>query len=378
MNINASKPNSPFSRLQSIHRLILALFLVGVSVTAQTTAPSDVGARVDQIIADAMRKQQIPAMTVAIAMGDRVVYSKASGTADVENGVPATIETLIRTGSIAKPISAVAAMTLVDSGKLDLDAPVQKYCAAFPTKQWPITTRQLLSHTSGIRHYKEGEIENTRHYSRMQDGFAVFAGDPLLFEPGSAFSYTTYGYTVLGCVVEGASGQRFEDYVAEHVLKPSGMTHTFVDDLFRIVPHRARGYQKLNGQVSNAGLMDSSYKIPGGGYVTTAEDLVRFAQALMDGKIVKPETLATMWMPAKLAGGKESNYGLGFGVMTVDGQQYVAHSGGQQGTSTLMVIIPGKHFVAAALANMDGVDPSEVVRGILDLFKMPSPKPEKN
>jgi serine beta-lactamase-like protein LACTB, mitochondrial len=235
----------------------------------------------------------------------------------------------------------------------------------------------VLSHTSGIRHYKEGEIESTRHYKWMSDGFAIFANDPLLSEPGTAFSYSTYGYTVVGCVIEGASGERFQDYVAEHVLKPAGMTHTFVDDVFEIVPHRARGYQKINGQVKNAGLMDSSYKIPGGGYVTTAEDLVRFAQALMDGKIVKPDTLVQMWTPVKIPGGKGSDYGLGFGVLMVDGEKYVAHSGGQQGTSTTMVIVPERHFAVAALANMDGAEPFEVVRGILELYNMPYPNRAK-
>ena len=316
-------------------------------------------------------------MTVAAAIGDRMVYSRAFGTADLENALPATTETLIRTGSIAKPISAAAAMTLVDSGKLDLDAPVQKYCPSFPLKQWPVTTRELLSHTAGIRHYKDGEIENTRHYMLMSDGFVIFANDPLLFEPGTAYSYSTYGYTVVGCAIEGASGQRFESYVAEHVLKPAGMTHTFVDDVFEIVPHRARGYQKIQGQVKNAGLMDSSYKIPGGGYVTTAEDLVRFAQALMDGKIVKPETLAQMWTPVKIPGGKRSVYGLGFSVLMVDGRKYVTHGGGQQGTSTSLVIIPQRHFAVAAMANMERAEPSVVIRGILDLYHMPSPDSAK-
>jgi CubicO group peptidase (beta-lactamase class C family) len=355
-------------------RLILALLVLAISVVAQTAEPAAPSTKIDPIVMAAMHKQQIPAMTIAVAVGDRISYSKAFGTADLENGIPATPETLIRTGSIAKPISAVAAMTLVDSGKLDLDAPVQKYCAPFPVKPWPVTTRELLSHTSGIRHYKPAEIESTRHYKSMADGFSIFANDPLLFEPGTAYSYSTYGYTVVGCVIEGASGEKFADYVMQHVLKHAGMAHTFVDDLFEIVPHRAHGYQKINGQVKNAGLMDSSYKIPGGGYVTTAEDLMRFAQALMDGKILKPETLAQMWTPTKLTGGKMSNYGLGFGVLMISGEKYVAHSGSQQGTSTAMAIIPGKHFAVAALANMDGVDPFDVVRGILELSDMPHPK----
>ena len=358
--------------------LIVGLFLVAVSATTQNSPPADFSARVDQVVTAAKQPQQIPAIIVAAGMMDRIVYSRAFGNADLENAIPATTETLVRTGSIAKPISAAAAMTLVDSGKLDLDAPVQKYCAPFPLKQWPITTRELLSHTSGIRHYQEGEIESTRHYKWMSDGFAIFANDPLLFEPGTAFSYSTYGYTVVGCVIEGASGMRFEDYVAEHVLKPAGMTHTVVDDVFEIVPHRALGYHKIKGQVKNAGLMDSSYKIPGGGYVTTAEDLVRFAQALMNGKIVKPDTLVQMWTSVNVPdGGTRSNYGLGFSVLMVDGGKYVSHGGGQQGTSTIMVIIPAKHFAVAALANMDAVDPFEAVRGILELYNMPYPKASK-
>ena len=104
--------------------------------------------------------------------------------------------------------------------------------------------------------------------------------------------------------------------------------------------------------------MDSSYKIPGGGYVTTSEDLVRFAEALMDGKIVKPETLAKMWTPVQLTGGgKPSNYGLGFGVLMLEGGKYVAHGGSQQGASTSLVIIPEKHFSVAAMSNQEQSNP---------------------
>ena len=130
---------------------------------------------------------------------------------------------------------------LVDAGKLDLDAPIQKYCPAFPQKQWTITTRELLGHLSGIRNYKGNEFESTKHYTTMTGGFEMFAGEPLLFEPGTKYSYSTYGFTVVGCVIEGASGEKFADYVAQHVLQPAGSTPTFIDEVFTIVPHRARG-----------------------------------------------------------------------------------------------------------------------------------------
>ena len=185
---------------------------------AQQAAQRDLGAQIDDIVNREMQKQQIPAATVAVSSGGQVVYAKGFGKADIENNLPAARDTLIRTGSIAKPISAVAAMTLMESGKLDLDAPVQKYCPALPQKQWTVTTRELLAHTSGIRHYKDDEIESTKHYNSMSDGFTIFASDPLLFEPGTKFSYSTYGYTVVGCVIEGASGGKFFDYLREHVL----------------------------------------------------------------------------------------------------------------------------------------------------------------
>ena len=323
----------------------------------------------DRIVTDGMREQHIPAVTVAIASGDRLVYSKAFGSADLESSVAATTETLIRTASIAKPITAVAAMTLVESGKLELDAPVQKYCAPFPPKQWPVTTRELLSHTSGIRHYNPGEAENTRHFKWTADGFALFAADPLLFPPGTGYQYSTYGYSVVGCVIEGASGTRYQDYVAEHVLKPAGMTHTFVDDVFEIVPHRARGYQKVDGQVKNAILMDSSYKIPGGGYVSTAEDLVRFGQALLEGKLLKPGTRAQMWTATQVSG--PMAYGLGFALL--EGGKFVTHTGGQAGTTTRLLIIPQAHFVLALMANMDGVPLTDIARALVQQMQLPFP-----
>lgn len=355
--------------------VVLILLLPGLAASQQ--ADIDRAAAIDHIVMEQMQKQQAPTVTIAVAQNGRVFYSQGFGTADLENAVPATAETLIRTGSLAKPLTAVAAMTLFEAGKLDLDAPIQKYCPAFPQKQWPITTRELLNHTSGIRHYKgDNEIGSTKHFSGMSDGFTIFAGDPLLFEPGTKFNYSTYGYTVAGCVIEGASGEKFYDYLREHVLAPAGMTHTFVDAVSTLVPHRARGYTQQDGQVKNAGLMDSSYKVPGGGLVSTAEDFVRFSMALMDHKILKSETLELMWTPSnkpQLEGGKPSPYGLGFGVTEINGEKRLGHSGGQQGTSTVFTFYPARHFAIAVFANQDTAQPFDIVRPVLELYQVPQP-----
>jgi len=359
-------------RLQ-VRRPILPLLSAGflticfVVSVAQHAVLIPLSERVDPIVNAAMAEQKLPAVSVAIASRGKLDYDKAFGMADLENAVPATTQTLFRTGSIAKPITAVAAMQLVERGKLDLDAPVQTYCPAFPKKQWPITTRELLSHTSGIRHYKEHEIDSTKHYGKILDGFGIFAVDPLLFEPGTSYKYSTYGYSVVGCAIEGASGESYPAFVQENVLRPAGMTHAFVDDAFQIVPHRARGYQSVNGNLENAGLMDSSYKIAGGGWVTNSEDLVAFGLALLNGKLVKPETLAMMWTPVKLPSGRSTNYGYGFGMIQVAGQSGVAHSGGQQGTSTDLITLPNLRFVSVVMVNMNDVNADKLNRKIVEM-----------
>ncbi len=349
--------------LRSAWRLLAIVVLFTGLVDAQSIPPTT-ATHIDEIVAQAAREQQIPAVSVAIALNGQIQYQKAFGKADLENDVAATSETLFRTGSIAKPITAVAVMRLVEEGKLDLDAPIQKYCPAFPQKPWTITTREVLGHISGIRHYKEGEMDNTHHYAKLADGLAIFANDPLLFEPGTNYQYSTYGYSVIGCALEGVTGRSYPEVMQQEVFGPAHMTHTLVDDVFEIVPHRTRGYSTRNGKTINAGLMDSSYKIPGGGYVCTPGDLATLADALLAGTLVKPGTLKLMWTSQKLRDGKDTGYGMGWGVGQFEGENTVGHSGGQQGTSTSLTVYPQRKMVVAVMINLDVGDATDIDRKI--------------
>lgn len=203
-------------------------------------------------------------------------------------------------------------------------------------------------------------MDNTRHYPKLSDGFAIFANDPLLFEPGTNYQYSTYGFSVIGCALEGASGESYPDIMQQVVLAPAQMTHTFADDVFEIVPHRARGYSKRNAQVINAGLMDSSYKIPGGGYVSTPGDLVALADALIAGTLMKPGTLKLMWTSQKLRDGKNTGYGMGWGVGKFEGEDIAGHAGGQQGASSSLTIYPERKMVVAVMINMDAADATQI------------------
>ncbi len=337
-------------------RLFLALLCLAAAAPAQPRAglpPARIQA-IEQAIAQEMEKQKIPGLAVAVGSDYRLAWARGFGLADVEHNVAVKPATVFRLGSISKPFTAVAAMQLVERGRLDLDAPIQKYVPSFPEKPAPITARLLLGHLSGIRHYRAGEMGSTRHYTDLIEPLKVFAGDPLLFEPGARYSYTTYGYCLLGAVVEATSGAKFVDYLRDNVFRPAAMQQTQPDDVHRIIPNRARGYRRTPaGGLENCALADTSNKIPGGGLVATAPDLVRFAVALQTGRLLKRETLERMFTRQRTRAGQLTNYGLGWYIREADGRKWVEHSGSQQGTATILMMLPGRGLAVAVLTNLE-------------------------
>lgn len=339
--------------------LLALLALMTVAAHAQQPAglPADKLDKIEKAISAQMSRLGIPGLSVAVVVDHKLRWSNGYGLADVENYVPAKATTAYRLGSISKPITAAAVMQLVERGKLDLDAPIQKYCPAFPAKQWPVTARLLLGHLAGVRHYKnDSEYGSTRHYNSVVEGLEMFKDDPLGFEPGTAYRYTTHGFAVLGCAVEGASGMRFEDYERENVFKPATMDRIRVDNVTDIIPNRAQGYQKSqSGELRNSSLADTSYKIPGGGFISTVEDLAKFAIAMQTGVLVKKETLDQMWTSQKTRDGKATGYGMGWGVHERNSMKEVEHGGAQQRVSTHLYTIPEKGLAVVLMTNLEGI-----------------------
>jgi CubicO group peptidase (beta-lactamase class C family) len=334
------------------------LFSLCVAAQAQqpTTLPTDKLEKIEKAIGAQMSRLGIPGLSVAVAIDHKLRWSNGYGLADVENFVPAKATTAYRLGSISKPITAAAVMQLVERGKLNLDAQIQKYCPAFPQKQWPITARQLLGHLSGVRHYKGEEFASTRHFNSVVEGLDMFRDDPLLFEPGTKYSYTTHGFAVLGCAVEGASGTTFQDYVRDNVFKPASMDRIRVDNVADITPNRAQGYVRSgSGELRNSGLADTSYKIPGGGFISTVEDLAKFAIAMQTGVLVEKETLDQMWTSQKTRDGKTTGYGFGWAVSERKRMKEVHHGGAQQRVSTLLYMIPEKRLAVVLMTNLENI-----------------------
>jgi CubicO group peptidase (beta-lactamase class C family) len=344
-------------------------------------SPKIAAAKIEKIetaIAAWMAQHKAPALSIAIVTDNQMSFSKGYGLTDVENIVAARSDTAYRLASIAKSMTAIAVMQLVERGKIDLNAPINKYCAAYPEKQalkdapdkqFSITVRQLIVHQSGVRHNKPEEVLTTKHYNNITEAVGSFKDDPLVIEPGTKYSYSTPGYTLLGCAIEGASGVSYVDYLRENIFKPAGMTRTFVDDVYAVIPNRARGYRKTEkGEIINAPLHDTSIKIPGGGLVTTGEDLAKFAIAVNTNQLVKPETLAQMWTKPKTADGKEQGYAMGFLINDRDGILRVFNDGSQAGTRSYLFLMPKQKIAIALMTNLERAFCEELVPKILEVL----------
>ena len=339
--------------------------------------------RIEAAVAKFMADSHVPGLSVAVVENGEYEWASGFGLAEVENNAPASEHTLFRLASMSKSITATAAMELFERGKLELDAPVQKYCPAFPEKPWPISTRLVMGHLAGIRHYKGGpddlEIGNTKHFDDpIQGGLNFFKNEPLLSQPGATFHYSTQGYTLVGCVIEGASGAKYIDFVRQNVFIPAGMDHTQVDDRFAIIPYRTRFYRKTDsGEVLNADFLDSSYKIPGGGWLSSAEDIAHFEVAILNDKLLKRATRDVMWTALKPSDGSKDGYALGWGNSDHDGIAVVAHNGGQQGTSTSFLIAPAQRIGVVVLTNMEGADASGLAAEVLKVLVGTGGAPKK-
>jgi len=345
-------------------RSLLPPLLACASLAAQGALDLDLRRMLEQKRA----ADGIPGLSCAAWIGDEVVFARGFGESDVENGVAATERTVYRLASISKTVTAVLAMQLVEQGALDLDRDLFGLVEHWPKKRWPVTTRQLLGHLGGVRHYR-GEGESTRRFPDQRASLGRFAADPLLHEPGSRYRYTTYGFNLIAATVETLHGASWAELVADRIAAVAGASTLQDDDQRRIIPHRAQGYFRFGGELFNSRLMDSSYKLGGGGLCSAAPDLARFGQALLAEEYVSEATLRLMWTSQETAAGEPTGYGMGFRVGELDGGLQVGHTGAQSRVSTTLQMLPDVGVGVVILCNLEGVKFAQVAAEALRLLR---------
>ena len=298
---------------------------------------------------------RIPGLQVAVAVDGKLVWSAAFGYADLARHARVTRTTMFRIGSVSKPLRSVALAQLVEQGKLDLDVPVQRYVTSFPPKPWPVTTRELAGHLAGIRHYQGDEFLSHTPYPSVTAGLAIFANDTLLFEPGTRFAYSSYGFNLISAVVEGASGENFLAYMGTHVIGALGLTHTAPDRVDSLIPDRTAFYDRdtIKGGFQVAPAVDNSYKWAGGGFLSSAEDLVRFESALLGPGFLPQRSLDLLFTSQRTRDGQPTGYGVGWFV-AVDslGHRRAFHGGGSVGGTTAFGLDRDAHIAFALTSNL--------------------------
>jgi CubicO group peptidase (beta-lactamase class C family) len=323
----------------------------------------------EEFVRASMPKDRIPGMTAGFALGD-YTWVEGFGFADLEHKVPAKPESAYRLASITKSMTGEAIVQLAERGKLDLDAEIQKYVPDYPKQKWPVTVRNLLTHTGGGQ---TGSGLGPEHVT-TKEVVARISKYPIQYEPGNRYDYQTAGYNLLGAAIENVSGKTFDAYLRENLFLPAGMKDTGLDDVRRLVPNRVRGYEIENGETVNAPFLDVSSRFGGGGLTSTVPDLLRWPTAAFGGKILSPKWIDEMVKPFTSKSGRFTGIGdadiyytLGWMALPVNGGYALHAAGSQKGTETILYYFPERRLTIAVACNLQLAPTGKYARRVYEL-----------
>ncbi len=322
-------------------------------------AIADGAARASAVVACYVERESPAGMSFSVFYQGAMTRSDGFGWADLEQQVPVTRETRFRMASVSKLVAAGALAQLWQKGKLDIDAPVRTYIPEFPEKQWAVSLRQLAGHIGGVRGYEDKDFEagnniNLRRFETTDDALTIFADDPLIFEPGTGYRYSVFGFTLLSAVIERVSDKPYADYIRDDFLAPLGVTTISPDNPDALVAGRGRFYDVAeDGSLVNAEYVRSDYKLGGGGLLGTAEALARFGSAHIKPGLFTEQTLDNgLFKPQVREDGRPVHVGLGWRVGDDSrfGRVY-HHSGSLPGARSVLMLWPDEDLVVAAMSN---------------------------
>jgi CubicO group peptidase (beta-lactamase class C family) len=310
--------------------------------------------QIDSLVSTQIRPDE-PGLAILVARKGKVIYEKAFGSANLELGVPMKSNMVFQIGSITKQFTAVAILQLAEQGRLSLQDSVQQYVKDYPNKGFTITIEQLLTHTSGIRDFQtiDHPGQNVLRWDftpkQLIDHFKY---TPLEFEPGTKYNYTNSGYVLLGRIIEVVSGQSYQTYLMQHVIRKAGLQHTFFANQDTLVPNRVQSYSRDKGYFENSDYMSYSFGFGCGDLLSTVGDLFLWHTALMHGQVIKKESLDKAYTPYKLKNGTAINYGYGWIIDQFNGVKRIHHEGQISGFVSEEKYFPEEDIFVATMANV--------------------------
>ena len=322
----------------------------------------------DQILQKLIDDQQVPGLAITVRKNNEVYFEKGYGYADVEQQSPIDPQnTIFRIASVSKPVAAAALATMVEEGQLDLDASIYKYVPYFPKKEVDITLRQLAGHTAGIRGYRGGEYGLNKPMTN-KEALALFQDDDLLFEPGKGFQYTSFDWVLISMAMQEVSGIPFADYVREKILNPYGLKNTLPEVPGKLPPNCTTFYSRGRLGFRKAIPVNNTYKLAGGGYLSTSADIALFGQVYLDSKF-RENRIQSQFLTSGIIDGTPTYYGLGWQVAQDKlGRTYYGHVGNGVGGYAVFYVYPEQDMVFSILINCTNpgvLDTLEEVIGLL-------------
>jgi CubicO group peptidase (beta-lactamase class C family) len=318
-----------------------------------------------------MRTRQIPGLSITVSIDGKTIYSEGFGYADVEQGVKVDpAKTKFRIGSISKALTAAMLAKLYEQNKVVLDSSIYYYLPDYPKYKYRPTIRQVAGHIAGIRHYKGREFFISERYPSVTKSLDVFKNDSLLHAPGSKYYYTTHGFDLLSAVIEKAAKEDFLPLMKREIFQQLKMDNTTADMNDSIIHGRTRFYMLQKDKWINAPYVDNSYKWAGGGFISSSEDIARFANALLSNSLLRGQTLTLFTTAQKLNDGSFTTYGMGFATRKDDkGIAFFGHSGGSVGGTCDMVIYPDKKIVVVVLTNISNARLGSIANHIAQIYR---------
>ncbi len=309
---------------------------------------------IDSLVLQQVKPNE-PGVAILIAKKGKIVYEKAFGSANLELNVALQPDMIFAVGSITKQFTAVAILQLVEQGKISLQDSVQKYIKDFPFKGYTITIENLLTHTSGIKDFMtiDHPGQNVLRWDfSPQQIIDHFKNEPLEFKPGTKYNYTNSGYTLLGKIIEVASGKSYYNYLLENVIQKAGLKNTFFASETTLVPKRVSSYTKDRGFYDNFDYFSQSIGYGCGDLFSTIGDLFKWNTALLNGRVIKREALEKAFTPYKLSDGTYTTCGYGWFIDNVGGVKRIRHEGQVMGFVATEKYFPAEDIFIVTLANV--------------------------
>jgi CubicO group peptidase (beta-lactamase class C family) len=358
------------------------------SITHSAPPPTwtDAVKRGQEAVRTSLSEQNLTGLSVAVGIGGEIVWAEGFGWADLENRVPIDPDMRFRIGTASTALTSAAVGLLLEDGRLKLDDVIQTYVPEFPQHQWPVTLRQLMGHVAGVPN--DGGDEGplfTKHCARPVEALQFFRGyeRELLFEPGTQYHYSSYGWIAVSAAIEAAANEPFLTFMQKQIFEPLGMRDTRADSLTEPIPNRATPYFPRFAADPRYGLhlmrpLDYSCYAGSSVFLSTPSDLVRFGMAINSAKLLQPATVALLQTSQRLTSGQETGYGLGWEIESValaDAQtRWVGHEGTLLGgVAASLMTFPEQAIVVSVVSNISYADTEAVALTIAQAFAERAP-----